>query len=69
MIEFRAGEGERFDMSTDQWLAFANRASFHAARATAKSMGIDITWDCEAPKTPEGYPLPASRWPWPPRAR
>jgi isocitrate lyase len=55
VIEFRAGEGERFDMSPGEWLAFANRTSFHAARARAKSMGIDITWDCEAPKTPEGY--------------
>jgi isocitrate lyase len=55
VIEFRVGEGERFDMSADEWLAFANRASFHDAQAGAKSMGIDITWDCEAPKTPEGY--------------
>jgi isocitrate lyase len=55
VIGFRASEGERFDMSVDEWLAFANRTSFHAARARAKSMGIDITWDCEAPKTPEGY--------------
>jgi isocitrate lyase len=55
VIEFRVGEGERFDTSAGEWLAFANRTSFHAARARAKSMGIDITWDCEAPKTPEGY--------------
>jgi isocitrate lyase len=55
VIEFRAGEGERFDMSAGEWLAFANRTSFHAARARARSMGIDIIWDCEAPKTPEGY--------------
>jgi isocitrate lyase len=55
VIEFRISEGERFDVSADQWLAFANRTSFHAARARAKSMGIDITWDCEASKTPEGY--------------
>ena len=55
VIEFRASEGEHFDMSPGEWLAFANRTSFHAARARAKSMGIDITWDCEAPKTPEGY--------------
>src|SRR5499427_5388433 len=55
VIEFRAGEDERFEMSAGEWLAFANRASFHSARARAKSMGIDITWDCEAPKTPEGY--------------
>jgi isocitrate lyase len=55
VIEFRAAEGERFDISVEEWLAFANRASFHAARTRARSMGIDITWDCEASKTPEGY--------------
>jgi isocitrate lyase len=55
VIEFRASEGERFDMSPDEWLAFANRTSFHSARARAKSMGIDIVWDCEASKTVDGY--------------
>src|SRR5216683_2561458 len=55
VIEFRANEGERFDVSADEWLAFANRTSFHAARARAKSMGIDIIWDCEVSKTVEGY--------------
>jgi len=55
VIEFRAAEGERFAMSAGEWLAFANQTSFHAARATARAMGIDITWDCEASKTPEGY--------------
>ena len=54
-IEFRASEGESFDVTADEWLNFANHTSFHAARAKAKSMGIDITWDCEACKTPEGY--------------
>ena len=54
-IEFRADEGERFDMSADEWLDFANRTSFHAARARARSMGIDITWDCEVSKTVDGY--------------
>src|SRR5215467_14659192 len=47
VIDFRAGEGEHVEMSTGEWLAFAHRTSFHAARARAKSMGIDITWDCE----------------------
>jgi isocitrate lyase len=55
VIEFRGSEGERFDMSAGEWLAFANQTSFHAARATAKSMGIDIIWDCELSKTTEGY--------------
>src|SRR5215831_6360160 len=55
VIEFRAKEGEFFDMTAEQWLTFANRTSFHAARARARSMGIDIFWDCETAKTPEGY--------------
>jgi isocitrate lyase len=55
VIEFRTGEGESFDLSAREWLEFANRTSSHAARAMARSMGIDITWDCEVSKTPEGY--------------
>lgn len=55
VIEFRAAEGERFELTPDEWLAFANRASFHAARARARSMGITIIWDPEVCKTPEGY--------------
>jgi isocitrate lyase len=55
VIEFRASEGESFGMSADEWLGFANHTSFHAARAQARSMGIDIMWDCEVSKTPEGY--------------
>jgi len=55
VIEFRATEGERFDMTPDEWLAFANRTSFHDARARARAMGIGIIWDCEASKTADGY--------------
>ena len=55
VIRFRESEGERFDMSAEEWLAFANVTSFHAARAKAKSLGINIIWDCEVSKTPEGY--------------
>jgi isocitrate lyase len=55
VIRFRSDEGERFDMSPDEWLAFATRTSFHAARAKARSVGITIIWDCEISKTPEGY--------------
>lgn len=55
VIEFRAAEGERFELTPDEWLAFANRVSFHAARAKARSMGITIIWDPEVCKTPEGY--------------
>ncbi len=55
VIEFRASEGETFEMNADEWLSLANRTSFHEARARARSMGIDVAWDCEVTKTPEGY--------------
>jgi isocitrate lyase len=55
VIEFRSREGERFDMTVEQWLAFANTTSFHAARSRARSMGVNVIWDCELCKTPEGY--------------
>jgi isocitrate lyase len=55
VLEFRRGEGEEFDLSTEDWKAFAARASSHAAREKAKSLGINIIWDCELVKTPEGY--------------
>jgi isocitrate lyase len=55
VIEFRHDEGERFEMDADEWRTFARGASFHDARERAKSIGLSIIWDCELPKTPEGY--------------
>jgi isocitrate lyase len=51
----RSDEGERFDMRVEEWLAFSKRASFYEVRERAKSMGIQVVWDCELPKTPEGF--------------
>jgi isocitrate lyase len=42
-------------MNAEEWLAFARRASWYAAREKAESLGIDINWDCELAKTPGGY--------------
>jgi isocitrate/methylisocitrate lyase len=55
VMEFRLSEGERFDLSVDQWMAFAGKRSLFAAKEKARSMGLQIIWDCELPKTPEGY--------------
>ena len=55
VVKSRNDEGERFDMSVEQWLAFSNRASFYEARARAKAVGVETQWDCELPKTPEGF--------------
>jgi isocitrate lyase len=55
VLEFRTAEGDRFDMTVEEWLAFSKRASFYEVRERAKSMGIQVIWDCELPKTPEGF--------------
>jgi isocitrate lyase len=55
VLVFRTGEGERFETTVDQWYAFAKRASLFEAREKARSMGIQIVWDCELPKTPDGF--------------
>ena len=48
-------EGVRYDMTVEEFLAFSKRASLYEAGTRAKSMGIQLTWDCELPKTPEGF--------------
>ena len=48
-------EGAGHEMSLDEWSAFARATSLDEARERARSMGIQPVWDCELPKTPEGY--------------
>lgn len=55
VMEFRRNEGETFDISVEQWNEFAKTASFAAAKAKAKELGIQLIWDCERARTPEGY--------------
>jgi isocitrate lyase len=54
-MQFRIEDGETFDMDVAQWIEFAKHASFYEAREQAKSMGAHVVWDCELPKTPDGY--------------
>lgn len=55
LMGFHIEEGFQFELSVDEWLAFAGRASIPQARARAREMGIDLVWDCELARTPEGY--------------
>ncbi|MBX3415669.1 MAG: isocitrate lyase ICL2 [Pirellulales bacterium] len=55
VMEFRHNEGEEFPLSVEEWLHFAERASFNVAKNKARSMGIHIIWDCERSRTVEGY--------------
>jgi isocitrate lyase len=55
VMKSRRDEGERYQLSVEEWLAFSKRASFHEVNERAKSIGIQVIWDCELPKTPEGF--------------
>jgi isocitrate lyase len=55
VIAFRTQEGDAPPMTREAWLAFAHRAPFYQAREKAHAIGVDITWDCEHAKTPDGY--------------
>jgi len=54
-MQSREDDGERFDMTVEEWQEFAKRASFYEVRERARAMGIHLVWDCELPKTPEGF--------------
>jgi len=55
VIKSRTDEGESFEITVEKFLEFSKHASLYEARERARSMGIQITWDCELSKTPEGY--------------
>ena len=50
-----ASEGQSFEMTVDEWNEFGSGASHYEAREKAAELGVEITWDCELSKTPEGY--------------
>jgi len=54
-MQFHIEEGIKFDLSIEEWLDFANHVSFEEATEKTRSMGINVNWNCELPKTPEGY--------------
>jgi isocitrate lyase len=55
LITFRADEGVQLETTVDEWLAFAGHAPWSAARARATELGLQVTWDPERARTPEGY--------------
>ena len=55
VIAFREEEGAVFELSVDEWLEFAHSVSVDEAAARARKMGINLVWNAEIPRTPEGY--------------
>ena len=54
-MAFAAEEGAEIAMSADEWNEFARTASFTRVREKAAELGLDVHWDCEPARTPEGY--------------
>ncbi len=54
-MAFRADEGADLPMTLEEWLDFADTASWYTARAKAKEMGVNVTWEPDWPRSPEGY--------------
>ena len=54
-ITFRQEEGTDVGISIDEWLEFASKNGFHNVRAKARELDIDVVWDAEIARTPEGY--------------
>ncbi|HEX2507367.1 MAG TPA: isocitrate lyase, partial [Miltoncostaeaceae bacterium] len=54
-MAFRADEGADLPLTLDEWLDFADAASWYTARAKAKEMGIKVTWEPDWARSPEGY--------------
>ena len=48
-------EGAASGLGAESWLAFARGASLATAGERARSLGLDVSWDCELATTPEGY--------------
>ncbi|MDX2473273.1 MAG: isocitrate lyase/phosphoenolpyruvate mutase family protein [Candidatus Krumholzibacteria bacterium] len=55
MIEFGRQEGAEFELSAEQWDAFVATATFSQVRRKVDEFGLDVHWDCEPSRTPEGY--------------
>ncbi|MFZ2493753.1 MAG: isocitrate lyase ICL2 [Thermoanaerobaculia bacterium] len=55
VLEARISDGEEFDIKVGDWMEFAKTASFYSARLKARSFGVNLTWDPEHVKTPDGF--------------
>ena len=54
-IAFGISQGESFEITPEEWLAFSKGASWYILREKAKAMALHVRWNGELAKTPEGY--------------
>jgi isocitrate lyase len=54
-MAFRRDEGAELPVSVEEWDARNLRSPWSTTRAMAKEMGINVWWDAERARSPEGY--------------
>jgi isocitrate lyase len=54
-IQARGEAKAKPSLSVEQWKRFAQNVSNEEARRRAKSLGIEVFWDWDLPRTPEGF--------------
>jgi isocitrate lyase len=54
-MQTRTQNQGKLPMSVERWRKFASSVSYEEARERSRSMGIDIFWNWDLPKTPEGF--------------
>ncbi len=54
-MAFHSDEGLKFELDIEEWIDWSSGVSFNEAREKARSMGVNVIWDHELPRTPEGY--------------
>ncbi|GAA3601171.1 isocitrate lyase ICL2 [Marihabitans asiaticum] len=54
-LELAAQDGDDAAMSQEEWADFAKTASFRQVRDKARELGVDVFWDAEPARTPEGF--------------
>lgn len=53
-MKFHADDKE-LELSVDEWLAFAAKASSYEVKRKVQDMGLEVYWDPYAARTPDGY--------------
>ena len=54
-MKFHVEQGQEFDFTVEGWIDWSSRASWQEARDKVEEFGIDVDWDPELARTPEGY--------------
>lgn len=55
VMKFESEEGTEFELTIDEWMDYSKHASFAEAQDRARRLGVNVVWDCELARTPEGY--------------